>query len=90
MGFDFIVLVPPPSISLQLLCLWSGVSFFGGLQHPPFNSCSTTSCNLGALAGGDEHVSFYSTLLNQSNVYFLMVSVAYPVKALSNSVPIRE
>ena len=41
-----------------------GVSFFGGFQHPSVNSCSTASCNFGALTG-DEHTSFYSAILNQ-------------------------
>ena len=38
------------------------VSFFGGIQHPPVDSCSAASCNFGFLTGEDEHISFYSTI----------------------------
>ena len=63
MGFDFIVFAPllrlavASSLSLDIGCLF----FFGGFQHLPVNDCSTASCNFGTLAGGDEHISFYST-----------------------------
>ena len=42
-------------------------SFFSGFQHPPVSGCSTASCNLGALTGGDEHTSFYSAILIQKS-----------------------
>ena len=41
-----------------------GVSFFGGIQHFPVDGCSAASCNFGVLAGEDEHMSFYSTILD--------------------------
>ena len=41
-----------------------GVSFFVVFQHPPFNGCSTASCNFCAFTGGDEHTSFFSAILN--------------------------
>ena len=41
------------------------VSFLGGFQHFPVNGFSTASCDFVALVGGDEHMSFYSTILNQ-------------------------
>ena len=63
MGFDFIVTAPPATISLWLL-LWTGGIVFWWVQLPPVNGCSTASCNFGALAGGDERMSFYSTILN--------------------------
>ena len=63
MGFDFIVIVP-----LLLSCLFfvfeSGVSFFGGFQHPLVSESSTASGNFGALAG-DECTPFYSSILTE-------------------------
>ena len=54
----------PPTVSLQLLlCLGCGISF-DGFQYPPFNGCSTASCDFGVLTGEDEHPSFYSAILN--------------------------
>ena len=57
---------PPPQhlpscwgFSFALGC---GVSFFGGIQHSPVDSCSAVSCNFGVLAGEDEHTSFYSAI----------------------------
>ena len=41
--------------------LGHGVSFFGGIQHPPVNGCSAVSCNFGVLTGEDECTSFYYT-----------------------------
>ena len=47
-----------PTVSLQFLLVFgSRVSFFDRFQHPPVNVCSTASCDFGALAGGDEHMS---------------------------------
>ena len=40
------------------------LSFFGGIQHFPVDGCSAASCNFGVLAGEDEHMSFYSTILD--------------------------
>ena len=42
-----------------------GVSFFGGIQHSPLDSCSVVSCNFGVLAGEYEYMSFYSTILRK-------------------------
>ena len=65
MRFDFIKIM-----SLLQSC-WSyffvvghGICLFDGFQHPPVNGCSTASCNLSALTGGDQHMSFYSAILN--------------------------
>ena len=33
--------------------LGCGVSFFGGIQHSPVDSCPAASCNFGVLAGED-------------------------------------
>ena len=41
--------------------LGHGLSFFGGTQHSPFNSCPAMSCNFGVLAGEDELISYYPT-----------------------------
>ena len=59
MGFDFSMITP----LLLSHCGFSfvfgcGVSFFGGFQRPPVGDHSTTSCDFGALAGGDTHLSF--------------------------------
>ena len=43
--------------------LGCGVPFFGEIQHSPVDGCSAVSCNFGGLTGGDEHTSFYSTIL---------------------------
>ena len=40
-----------------------GVSFFGGIQPSSVNGCLVASCNFGVLAGEDECVSFYSSIL---------------------------
>jgi len=45
------------------LCLGHGVSFFGGIQHSPGGVYSGASCNSVVLAGEDECMSFYSTIL---------------------------
>ena len=42
-----------------------GTSFFGGLQSPPLDGCSTASWDFVALAWGDKCMSFYSAILNQ-------------------------
>ena len=65
-GFNSIVIA---RLLLSHCCccfvFWCGVAFFGGFQHPPADGCSKASCNLGALAGGDEYTPFYSAILNQ-------------------------
>ena len=43
--------------------LGCGVSFFGGIQHFPVNSCSAESCNFGVLTGENECTSFYSAIV---------------------------
>ena len=66
MGFDFTVIVPLlPSRCSFFFVFGLGVSFFGMFQHLLINGYSTTSCDFGAPKGGDEHMSFYSTILNQ-------------------------
>ena len=65
MGFDFIVIAPLlPSCCSSFFIFGHEVSFVGGFQGPPVDGCSTTSCNFGVLAGGDEYTSFYSAILN--------------------------
>ena len=54
------------SLWLLLLHLWTRASFFGGLQCPPVNDCSTASYYFGVLARGDECMSFYSTIKRSS------------------------
>ena len=43
--------------------LGCGVSFFGGIQHSPVESCSAVSCNFGLLMGEDGRMSFCSTCI---------------------------
>ena len=67
MGFDFIVIAPPPTISLWLLlclCMWG--TFFGEFQCLPVHDFSAVSCDSGVLTRGGESTSLYSTILNQS------------------------
>ena len=45
----------PPTISCSFFFVFGhGVSFFGRFQSPPVCGCSTSSCDFGAFAGGDE------------------------------------
>ena len=68
MEFDFIVIVllllSPCS---SFFVFGRGVFLFDGFQCPPVDGCSTASCNLGALTGGDEHTPFYCAVLNQKS-----------------------
>ena len=67
MGFHCIVILPLLLFHCGFSFLFGcGVSFFGGFQCFPVDGCSIASCNFGALAGGDERMSFDSTILNQS------------------------
>ena len=57
-------------ILLILLSFWGfslalarGVSFFGGIQHSPANSCSAARCKFGVLTGEDECTSFYTAIV---------------------------
>ena len=43
--------------------LGCGVSFSGGIQHSPVDSCSAASFNFGVLVGEDEHMSFFHHLV---------------------------
>ena len=65
-GLDFILFVPLlPSHCSFFFVFGHGVSVLIGFRHLPVNACSTASCNFCALTG-DEHTSFYSTILNLS------------------------
>ena len=65
MEFDFIVITPLlPSDCKLFFVFRHWVSFFGEFQHTPVYGCSTASCNFGCLTG-DEHMPFYSAILNQ-------------------------
>ena len=64
MGFDSECdSAPLPSCWRFSFAFGCGVSFFGGIQHPPVNSYSAASCSFGVLTGGDERMSFYSAIL---------------------------
>ena len=65
MRFDCIMIVPLlPSLCGFFFVFGCRESFFDGFQYSPADGCSTASCHLGALAGGNERVSLYSTILN--------------------------
>ena len=62
-----------PAISLWLLlCLWMWGIFFGEFQCLPFDHCSAVSCDFSALTRRSERTSFYSTILNQSPLPYLL------------------
>ena len=42
------------------------VSYFGGIQHSPIDGCSALGFSFGVLTGEEEHMSFYSATLEQS------------------------
>ena len=59
MGFDFIMIVPLLLSCCSFFFVFErGLSFSGRFQWSPFGGYSTTSCDFGAFAGGDEHTSF--------------------------------
>ena len=64
MGFDFTMFAPLLPSHVASLSLDIGYLFLSGFHCSPVNGCLTTSCDFGALAGGDECTSFYSTILN--------------------------
>ena len=75
-----------PKIFLQLLlCVWMWGIFFGGFQHSLIYGCSTASCNLDALTGRDEPMSFYSAILNQKPMV-LFIAVFYQPSAIKVNV----
>ena len=66
--FDFIVIVLlPPSCYGFFFVFGRGVSFFGGFQCPPVDSCSVAGRTSGAFAGGDELMPLYSAILNRKS-----------------------
>ena len=69
MGFEFIMIEPLlPSCCGFFFVFECGIAFFffsfGGFQHLPVDGYATAGNNFGALAGGDECISFYSAILN--------------------------
>ena len=63
----------PPIILLWLLFAFGhGISFFGEFQCPSLNVFLKASCNFDVNAGGDEYMSFYSAILNQKLLIFLV------------------
>ena len=64
-GFDFILIVPLLPYSCNFFFVFGhAASILGRFQDPPVGGCSTVGCDFGALVGGNEHMSFYSTILN--------------------------
>ena len=85
-GIWFDCVYTPTTILLWLLCFWKRGIFFGGFQHSPVNGCSTSSCNFGALAGGDECMSFYSAILNQKLMLSWYSSLCFFQPSISQDV----
>ena len=52
------------------------VSFSGGIQHSPVNSCSAASCNFGVLAGENECTSCYSAMCHFVSYSVLVMSIS--------------
>ena len=64
MGLDYKWYFTSPTTLLGLLLFpWMWDIFFGGIQYSPVDGCLGMICNFGVLAGEDEHMSFYSTIL---------------------------
>ena len=61
----FVILPFLPSYLGFSFALGHGILFFGGIQHYPVNGCLAATCNFRILAGEDERMSFYSTILNR-------------------------
>ena len=74
-------LLLPSHCSLFVFGYW--VSLLGGFQCPPVNGCSTASCDFGALAGGDEHTSFYSATWTRSPIIDSIVNENFKFLFLS-------
>ena len=55
MGFDFIMFAPLLPSHGGFFVFGHRVSFLSGFHCSPVNGCLTTSCDFGALAGGDTH-----------------------------------
>ena len=53
--------------------------FFGEFQCLPFDDCSAVSCDSGALARGSESTSFYSAILNQSDLSIFWLGCLFVV-----------
>ena len=63
---------PIPSCWGFSFALGHGVSFFGGMQHSPVDSCSAASCSFVILTGEDESMSFYSTILCHTLLWVML------------------
>ena len=86
MGFDFIMIVALlPSHFGFFFIFGCGLSFFGRFQHPPFDGCPTTSCDFGALTGGDEHVYFLSAVWNWKHCLSILIELFLFPSALYSS-----
>ena len=68
----------PPEVSLRLLLyLWMWGIFSGEFQCLPVDDCSAVSCDCGALARGSTCMSFYSTILSQSQCQVILMVRKY-------------
>ena len=68
MGFDSKLDFIPPTVLLGLLFPGMWGIFFWWDPISPVNSCSPESCNFGVLAGENESMSFYSTILKLQQI----------------------
>ena len=56
-----------------LLCLWIWGNSLGEFQFLPVDDCSAVTCDSSCLARGSERASFYSAILNQSLLFWLIL-----------------
>ena len=68
MGFDSKLDFIPPTVLLGLLFPGMWGIFFWWDPISPVSSCSPESCNFGVLAGENECMSFYSTILKLQQI----------------------
>ena len=73
-GFSLNVISPLlPSCWGFYFAFGHGLSFSGGIQHPPVDGCPAVSSNF-----GDEHTSFYSAILCVCVCVYVYVCVNFP------------
>ena len=65
-----------PSCSGFSFALGNGISFSGGIQHSPVDSCLAASCNFGVLAGGNECTSYYPAVCHFVSYFVLVMNIS--------------
>ena len=65
-----------PSCSGFSFALGNGISFSGGIQHSPVDSCLAASCSFGVLAGGNECTSYYPAMCHFVSYFVLVMNIS--------------